>query len=160
MNDDPLPVADNEQGRILQAQGVVGQLFEGGVQVTARLLVLPAKVTALPDIGPAIAATRFFRSPFKTVAFRITGLVNSQQITEVVKMGLGSAAFAEGVVSPEADEVFRGHDGDAPLSFGYLEKSGLLFEARFFFKHLLPSQEGPRSRYDGSGGTYPAAGVF
>lgn len=109
VDNDPLPVAHHQEGRVFQTQGIVGQLLEGGVQVTARFFVLPAETAALPDIGPAVTAASLFRPSFKTVAFRVTGLVNSQQVAEVVKMGLGSAAFAEGVVSPEGDELFRSH---------------------------------------------------
>ena len=56
VDDDALAVADDEQRRVVELQRVVGELLEGGIEVAAGLLVLPAETTAHPDIGPAVAA--------------------------------------------------------------------------------------------------------
>jgi hypothetical protein len=67
VDDDAFAVADDEQRRVFQLQGVVGELLEGGVEVASRLLVLPAEMAALPDIGPAIAATGFAGAALEAV---------------------------------------------------------------------------------------------
>ena len=60
VDDDALAVADDEQRRVVELQGVVGELLEGGGEVAAGFLVFPAEVAALPDVGPAVAAARTF----------------------------------------------------------------------------------------------------
>ncbi|MBU1565127.1 MAG: hypothetical protein KJ630_05810 [Proteobacteria bacterium] len=66
-------------------------------------------MTAFPDIGPAVTAIRLFRSPLKAVVIRITGFSDAQQVAEIIKMGLGLTTFAELVLFPQGDKLFRGH---------------------------------------------------
>jgi hypothetical protein len=50
-------VADDQQRRVLQRLAVLQKLLVGRLQILAFALVLPGKVTALPDIRePAAAA--------------------------------------------------------------------------------------------------------
>ena len=53
---DAVHVADDERGRVLQILAVVEQLAVRRREVGVRALVLPAEVTALPDVGPALPA--------------------------------------------------------------------------------------------------------
>jgi hypothetical protein len=96
VDDDAFAVADDEQRRVVELQGVVGELLEGGVEVAARLLVLPAEVAALPDIGPAIAATGFAGAALEAVVVGVARLGDAEQIAEVVtEMLLRPGAFGE-----------------------------------------------------------------
>ncbi len=109
VDDDVFTVANDEQRRVFKLQGVVGELLEGGVQVTAGLLVFPAEVAALPDIGPAVAATGLLGAAFEAVIFRVTRLGDAEQVAKVVKVGLRPAPFGELVVFPQGNEGFGGH---------------------------------------------------
>jgi hypothetical protein len=72
-------------------EGIIGKLLEGGVQVAARLFVLPAETAPFPDIGPAISGTGLFRAPFRTVAVRVTRLVHAEQVAQIIEMLLRPA---------------------------------------------------------------------
>ena len=52
----PTHVGDDQERRVLQGEGVLPQLVEGGVQVGAQTLVLPGEAVPLPHIRPAVAA--------------------------------------------------------------------------------------------------------
>ena len=106
VNDDAFAVGDNEQRRVFQLQGVIGELMQRGGKVAPRLFVFPAEAAPFPDIGPAVAATRLFGSVFKAVVRRIARFVDAKQVAQVVKMTLRPAAFGEFVVFPEVDEFF------------------------------------------------------
>jgi hypothetical protein len=95
VDDDAFAVANDEQRRVVELQRVVGELLEGGVEVTARLLVLPAEVAALPDIGPAIAATGFPGAALEAVVLGITQFFDAEQIAEVTEMLLRPGPFGE-----------------------------------------------------------------
>ena len=101
--------ADDEQRRVVELQGVVGELLERGRQVAAGLLVLPAEVAAHPDVGPAVAAAGFLGAALEAVVFRVARLGDAEQVAEVVEPGLRAGAFGERVVLPQGDELFRGH---------------------------------------------------
>ena len=109
VDDDALAVADDEQRRVVELQRVVGELLEGGGEVAAGFLVFPAEVAALPDVGPAVTAGRFFGAALEAVIFRVTRLGDAEQVAEVVEMGLRPGPLSERVVLPEGDELFRGH---------------------------------------------------
>ena len=109
VDDDAFAVADDKQRRVVELQGVVGELLEGGAEVAAWLLVFPAEVLALPDVGPAIAAGRFSGAALETVIFRVARLGDGKQVAEVVEMGLRAGALGERVVLPQGDKLFRGH---------------------------------------------------
>jgi hypothetical protein len=109
VDDDALAIAHHQQRRIVELQGIVGQLLEGGPQIAARLLVFPAKTAALPHIGPAIAAAGLPGAAFKAVVVRVARLVDAEQVTQVVEMLLGAGTFIEPVIFPESNEVFGGH---------------------------------------------------
>jgi hypothetical protein len=80
VDDDAFAVADDEQRRVFELQGVVGELLEGGVQVAAGFLVFPAEVAALPDVGPAVAAAGFAGAAFETVVVGVTRFVDAEQV--------------------------------------------------------------------------------
>ena len=56
MDLDAVHVADDERGRVFEVFAVVEQLAVGGGEIGAVALVLPAEVSALPDVGPALTA--------------------------------------------------------------------------------------------------------
>ena len=70
----------------------------GGIQVAAGLFVLPAKVTALPDIGPAVAAARFAGTALEAVVVRVTRFVDAEQVAKIAEMPLRPGAFGGGIV--------------------------------------------------------------
>ncbi len=109
VDDDALAVADDEQRRVVELQGVVGELLEGGVEVAAGFLVLPAEAAALPDVGPAVAAAGLAGAALEAVVVRVARLGDAEQVAEVVEMGLRAGPLGERVVFPEGDELFRGH---------------------------------------------------
>jgi hypothetical protein len=80
VDDDAFAVADDEQRRVFELQGVVGELLEGGVQVAAGFLVFPAEVAALPDVGPAVAAAGFAGAAFEAVVVGVTRFVDAEQV--------------------------------------------------------------------------------
>ena len=109
VDDNPLPVGDDQKGRVFELQGIVGELFEGGGKVAAGLFVLPAEAAPLPDIGPAVAAVRFLGPALEAVVVRVARLVHAEQVAEIVEVGLRPAPFGELVVLPESNEFFSGH---------------------------------------------------
>jgi len=106
---DAFAVADDEQRRVVELQGVVGELLEGGAKVATGLLVFPAEVAALPDVGPAIPSPGLPGAALETVVVRVARLGNAEQVAEIVKMALRPAAFGELVVFPQGDKGFGGH---------------------------------------------------
>ena len=56
MYDDPVHVAHNEQGWILQGLAVFQELVIGHIQILVPALVLPAEEALLPNIRPSIPA--------------------------------------------------------------------------------------------------------
>ena len=109
VDDDAFAVGDDEQRRVFELQGVVGELMQRGGKVVPRLFVFPAETAPFPDIGPAVAATRLFGAVFKTVVVRIARFVHAEQVAQVVKMPLRPAAFRKLVVFPKVDEFFGRH---------------------------------------------------
>ncbi len=109
MDDDSFTVGHHQQRRVFQLQGIVGQLFQGQIKVTARLLVLPAKAAPFPDISPAVTTGRLLCAPFKAVVIRVAWLINPQQVAEIIKMGLRPAPLGQLVVFPDGNELFRCH---------------------------------------------------
>jgi hypothetical protein len=97
VDDDALAVADDEQRRVVELQGVVGELLEGGVQVAAGFLVFPAEVAALPDIGPAVAAAGLFGAALEAVVVGVARFGDAEQVAEVVEMGLAPARSVSGL---------------------------------------------------------------
>ena len=111
MDDDAFAVADDEQRRVVELQGVIGELLEGGGEVAAGLLVFPAEVAPLPDVGPAVATTGFFGAALEAVVVRVAGFGDAEQVAEVVKMGLRPGALGERIVFPGGDELLGRHGG-------------------------------------------------
>ena len=89
VDDDALAVTDDEQRRVVELQGVVGELLQRSVEVAARLLVFPAEVVALPDVGPALfcvrSATALLCATLEAVVVRVARLVDAEQLAEVVE---------------------------------------------------------------------------
>jgi hypothetical protein len=104
VDDDAFAVADDEQRRVVELQGVVGELLQGGVEVAARLLVLPAEVAALPDVGPAVPSASLPGAALEAVVVGVARLVDAEQVAKVVKMSLRAGAFGDeaGVVLSDA----------------------------------------------------------
>ena len=109
MDLDPVHVADDERGRILQVLAVVKQLPIGGGEVGVVALVLPTEVSALPDVGPTpVPGAQSFGAGLEGVplAGRI-GLVrrlDAEHAAEVDEVLLRGGTLAPGVVAPLGGE--------------------------------------------------------
>jgi hypothetical protein len=55
-------IADDKERRVLQREGVLLELREGGVQVFPLALVFPSEMAALPNVGPTLAPGRLSRA--------------------------------------------------------------------------------------------------
>ena len=62
MDLEPVHVADDEQGRVVERFTVAQELIVGSVEVLVLSLVLPGEVSLFPNIGPAFP-TPVFRCP-------------------------------------------------------------------------------------------------
>ena len=110
---DPVHVANDERGRILQVFAVVKQLPIGGGEVGVVALVLPAEVFALPDVGPTpIASAQSFGAGLERVPLTACiGLVrrlHAEQATEVDEVLLRGGTLTTGVVAPLGGELGSG----------------------------------------------------
>jgi len=86
-------------------------LLQGFDQIALGAFVFPAKVTALAHISPAVAATGFFGAALKAVVVGVARFGNTQQVAQVVKVGLRPGAFGQRVVSPASDEFLGCQSG-------------------------------------------------
>ena len=80
-------------------KSVVGELLQGGVQISTWLLVLPAKTATLPHISPTLTAAGLFCTPLETVVLRIAQLIDLEQITQIIEMALGTAPLSKSCLS-------------------------------------------------------------
>ena len=64
---EPHHVRDDQQRRVLQGERVLAQLVERRVKVGAAALVLPGEASALPHVGPAVAAGILPRATLEAV---------------------------------------------------------------------------------------------
>ena len=96
---EPRHVGDDQQRRVLQGQGVLPQLVEGGVQVGMLALVLPGEVMPFPHVGPAVAPAVLAGAALEAVV--LAGRVGfgggrlSQQSAQVDEMLLRRGALLE-----------------------------------------------------------------
>jgi hypothetical protein len=65
VDDDPVQVADDEEGRIGEGIAVEQKLIVGGSQVLVLALLFPAEEVLFPDIGEAVAPAMLFRPLFE-----------------------------------------------------------------------------------------------
>jgi hypothetical protein len=110
MDLDDLAVADDQERRIFQFKGVVGELLQRGAQVAPRPLVLSAEVAALPDIGPTLATTGLAGTSLETVVVGIARLVHPEQFAQVIEVALRTGALGERVLLPQCDETLGPDD--------------------------------------------------
>ena len=66
-NPEPDHVRDDEKRRVLEREGVLPQLIEGGVEVRVLPFVLPGEAVALPHVGPAACAAILASSALEAV---------------------------------------------------------------------------------------------
>ena len=104
-------VADDEQRRVVERQGVGHQLLEGGAEIAAGALVLPAEVAALPDIGPAMPGAGARGAALEAVVVGIVGRLDAEHGAQVEEKWLRAGAFGERVVTPSGDELGGCHGG-------------------------------------------------
>jgi hypothetical protein len=73
MKAEAVEVADHQQGRVLKGDGIVLELSESFSEVPAPALVLPAKVTPLPNVSPPLTAGGLGRATLEaeTLALRV-----------------------------------------------------------------------------------------
>ena len=120
---EPPHVRDDQQRRVLQRQRVGPKLSESSVEIGSLSLVLPGKVVALPDIGPAVPAGVLASTPLEAVC--LAGRVGlgrgrlAQQPAQVdrVLLRLGALLQLGGV--PLRNELVRRHQVVGSL-FGQL----------------------------------------
>jgi hypothetical protein len=93
-------VADNQQRRIVEGQGIHHELLKGFVQVTAGRFVFPPKMVTHPDISPTMCSPCFRCPALETVVVRVTGFFDAEQLTEVEKIGLSTCLFGKCAVLP------------------------------------------------------------
>ncbi|MTV33277.1 hypothetical protein GJ654_20070 [Rhodoblastus acidophilus] len=106
-------VADDEKGRVLQSQGVLLKLREGGVEVFALALVFTPEEAALPDVGPAVAAGRLAGATLESEPFAGRIGVSRPRLAEhgaqVVEMALSRRTLFQLGGFPFGDKGFRRH---------------------------------------------------
>ena len=77
--------------------------------------VFPGKMTAVPDIGPALAAVGFAGAGFEAEEFALGVQVGGggvvEEEAEVEEVFLGGGALFEGGERPFGDEFLRGEGG-------------------------------------------------
>ena len=98
VDDDPLHVADDQIGRVLQVERIGLELAQRSVQVLVLALVLPAEAALAPDVRPAVSAAGLGRPALEAVAlamrivFRRRGL--AEQPAQVQEVLLAALALA------------------------------------------------------------------
>ena len=104
-------VGDDEEGRILEGEGVLAQLVEGGVEVLVLALVLPGEAVSFPDVGPAAAAGVLARAALEAVALSARIVFGRgwlvQEPAEVDEVLLGGGALVELRCPPLGDKLLR-----------------------------------------------------
>ena len=89
------------------------ELRKGRPQVLPPAVVLPAETTALPDIGPALAAGRFGGTLFERVplALRVGGgrRLLADQIAEIAEMRLRRGTLGQVGRPPSGNEIGSEH---------------------------------------------------
>ena len=123
VGDDPEPVevAGDQQGRVLEGERIALQLIERPVEALAPALVFPAEAAALPDVRPAFAAGGLGGAALEAVPLALgvgvgrLGLV--QQLAQVVEVRLRRRPLLEVGRLPFGDELLRRHRS-APLASG------------------------------------------
>src|SRR5207245_991776 len=113
MDLEAIHVADNQERRVFQRDGIALQLREGGIQVFALALVFPTEAAALPDVGPALSAGRFRRALLEGVPFALRVGIARRALTQngaqVVEMRLRGRALGQLRGLPFVNERFGGH---------------------------------------------------
>jgi len=92
-----------------QVSTLLVDLLEGGVEIPAGLLVLPAETAPLPDVGPTVTAAGLPRPAFKAIVLGIARLLDPKEIAEVIEVSLRPGPLGKGVVLPGGDEFVGGH---------------------------------------------------
>ena len=110
---DAVHVADDEGGRVFEVFAVVEELAVGGGEVGAVALVLPAEVSALPDVGPALSAgAEALGAGLEGVGLAcgvgFSGGLDAEEPAEVEEVFLGGGALAAGVFLPLVGELGGG----------------------------------------------------
>jgi hypothetical protein len=110
---EPVHIADDQQRRVFQSQGILLKLGEGGIQVLSLALGFPAKVIPLPYVCPALAAGGFGGAALERVPLArwigVRGRRFVQQPAQVNKMGMGRRPFFQFGGLPFSDELIGGH---------------------------------------------------
>ena len=116
-----LGVGDDEQRRIFQRHRIELQLLIGAVEVGAVLLVFPAEVSALPDIGKAPGAIELGDAFLEAVTVRIGCFVRrrlAQHTAQIDEMLLRRLPLGTVGAGPLVDEFGRRHRGRVSRRFG------------------------------------------
>ena len=108
-DDELIEVADDQQRRVFQCQSILLQLPECRFEILALALVFPAEVTALPHVGPTVAAARLRGAALEAV--EITSRIGlcrrrfPEQPAQIEKMLLRSRPLLQLNRAPFSDEV-------------------------------------------------------
>ena len=110
---EPPHVGDDQKRRVLQGQGVLPELVEGGVEVGLPALVLPGEAVPLPHVGPAVDTGLLAGALLEAVG--LAGRVGlgrrrlSEEPAQVDEVLLRGGAFLQLRRPPLGDEFTRGH---------------------------------------------------
>ncbi len=112
-DDEAIEVGDHEERRVLQRFPIVEELLVGPLEVLVMPLVLPAKVSAKPDVGPPIAPARLGRTLLEGIRFAPTigvGGGYTEHRADVDKVLLCGCTLSVGVAEPLGGELGGVHD--------------------------------------------------
>ena len=111
---EPVHVADDQQRRIVERNGILLELGEGAVEVLLLALIFPSKAFLAPDIRPAFTAaglrcTLLESKPFALGVGR-DRVFYIEQAADVIEVRLGGSAFFQLGSAPFLDEFSRCHE--------------------------------------------------
>lgn len=114
-DDDPVEIGDDQQRRVFEVVLVPQELVVGLVEVLVRPLVLPGEVTAIPDVGPPLAAGRFggalLEGVGRAVLVDLGRRRHIQDAAELEEVLLRGGALGAGDAGPVANEIDGVHAG-------------------------------------------------
>lgn len=84
-------------------------MLERTPKVAIRAFVLPAEMSALPDIRPAVAGAGARGTTFEAVVFRVVRRFSANKLAQVEEEGLRTGPLRERVVAPFGDELGGRH---------------------------------------------------
>jgi len=112
MDFEPVEIAHDEQGRVLERLAVVEQLLVGSRQVRSLALVLPSEMVLLPDVGEPVAAGSLLGALLERIMLIGRVVVRSwvsEHPAQVDEVLLGRGALGTRAARPLGRELRRRH---------------------------------------------------